>query len=110
MKTRLAILLAASMLLSTALPGLARAGCVLSGYAVKVVQDKGKTFLYFRPSPTANYYYLGNTSDHRLSNAIYQAYRGKTKILVSTKAKTCPTIAGQGEHEVGKINSIGLGF
>jgi len=90
--------------------GDALADCTLRGYAVRVSAFPSGTHMYFRPSMTSNIYYRGVTNDPEVGAAMFQAFKGKSKILVRSDADSCPAISGAGEHFIGVITIVGLGY
>ena len=86
------------------------ADCTVRGYATRIATINDTTFMYLRDRQTSNYYYLGSTKNPNVAAAMYQAYKGKAKILATGSAPACPTITGPGQFLIGDMSIVGLGY
>ena len=100
----------AVMALSLSSVGYVYADCDLRGYAVRVSTFPSGTHMYFRPSHLSPYYYRGVTNDPEVAAAMFQALKGKTKMLIRSDADSCPAVGGAGEKFIGVITIVGLGY
>ncbi len=107
---KLCIKLIAVLGLSLSSIGTVSADCILTGYAVRVSVFPSGTQIFFRPRHSSPYHYRGVTADAEVSQAMFQALKGKTKILVISDAASCPAVGGAGEKFIGVIKVVGLGY
>ena len=88
----------------------AHATCTLTGFTARILTVPSGIHMYFRSSHSANFHYRGFSNDPEIAATMFQANKGKSKILVRSDADECPTISGPGEYFIGIIDIVGLGY
>lgn len=76
----------------------ADAECNLLGQIIRVSTQPGtnESYIYFRTSSLANFYFFGVTTDSKLINAALSALNGHARVLIRGSAGACPSSGSVG--------------
>jgi hypothetical protein len=102
MKTRISALCLAAV--AALAPMTAQAVCVVSGEAVRAVQNATSALLYLRSTPLSTIVWFGGTVDTDLMNAAVTAAAGRQRVTMTSNATSCPTTGDL--RSVGTITQI----